>query len=565
MSAKKKSQSPPWSPIQVLPWVLALGLGALGIWQFHNTEFLSSFNLVPGGRGDNRFVTSILEYLYQAYKGHGQFLSPAFYYPTPRCIGYSDLYVTHTFVYGWLRNLGLDIFTCYQVTVLTLNILTYLCGFWMLRWAFGFGVKASAFGSFLFAFNCPKFNQIDETQVQSLFWLALATGLVVLFIRKSKSLTKGQAFFFLSGAALSWDMQCLTGFYMAWFFFFWACFFLAASFLWKPTREHLMGLIKKFTLPVGGAVGVLFLGLIPFLWVYLPVLLDLGGKSYDEVRMSLPQFWSFLWMGPRHAWWGWLWDKCPAIRAFAIEEGQRLGYGLVVSATWIVLTFTAVQTLWRKQRKPLDPFISYGALAVLSTTLLCLLSLDYGGFSPWYLVFKVVPGGQSIRVVGRLVILLALPISIILAFVLNKTFEKAAIQKDLTHKFLLGLGALLLAGAGVWEQVNLPPYAAFDKRNELQRLEYLSQKLPWTAKVFYVAPAPSLPVIIPFSATNLQIDAMLLSAVRGIPTLNGYSGHSPKDNWGLFKVRSPKYEEYVQDWVNRHPLPGPAYRLEIDR
>ncbi len=563
MSPKIKSKGPHWSTVHALPWLLALGLGALGVWQFHNTEFLSSFNLIPGGRGDNRFVISILEYLYQASKGHGQFLSPAFYYPTPRTLGYSDLYLTHALLYGWLRNLGLDIFTCYQWTVLVLNVLTYLFGFWMLRWAFGFGVTASSFGAFFFAFNCPKFNQIAETQTQCLFWLALAAGLIVLFVRKTKSLKKTEAFFLLAGAGLSWDMQCLTGFYLAWFFFFWVALFLGASLLWKPTREHLIGLAKRFTRPLMGAGAVLLLGFIPFLWVYMPVLMDLGGKSYDEVQSALPQWWSFFWMGPRHAWWGWLWDSCPVIRAYVPEEGQRLGFGLVVLVSWIFLTIAAVWTLRPKGGKSL--LTGYAALAVLSTTLLALLGLDYGGFSPWHWVFKLVPGGQSIRVVGRLVILNALPISIVLAFVLNKVFEKATAEKNLSRKLLLGAGALLFVWVAVKEQVSLPPYAAFEKNQELARLEYLSEKLPSTAKVFYVTAAPSLPLIPPFSATSLQIDAMLLSAVRGIPTLNGYSGHSPKDNWGLFKVRSPKYEEYVKDWINRHPLPGQAYRLEIDR
>src|SRR5690349_17205494 len=134
MPAKKKPLAPSTSRLfpflsRAASWVPFLGLGALGLWQFHNTEFLSSFNLVPGGRGDNRFVIAILEYLYKAYHGQGQFLSPAFYYPTPRTLGYSDIYLTHALVYGWLRNLGWDIFTCYQVTVLVLNILTYLYGF----------------------------------------------------------------------------------------------------------------------------------------------------------------------------------------------------------------------------------------------------------------------------------------------------------------------------------------------------------------------------------------------------------------------------------------------------
>jgi hypothetical protein len=67
----------------------------------------------------------------------------------------------------------------------------------------------------------------------------------------------------------------------------------------------------------------------------------------------------------------------------------------------------------------------------------------------------------------------------------------------------------------------------------------------------------------PLSATDVQIDAMLLSAVRGIPTLNGYSGANPP-SWGLYKVRSPNYEQYVWDWAKRSGLQTSLFELEID-
>jgi hypothetical protein len=119
---------------------------------------------------------------------------------------------------------------------------------------------------------------------------------------------------------------------------------------------------------------------------------------------------------------------------------------------------------------------------------------------------------------------------------------------------------LLWGGVMVLEQTSLPPYPAFSKSWEGNRLEYLSEKLPPQCTSFFVGVDPRLP----YDATSIQIDAMLISSVRGIPTLNGYSGANPKD-WNLYRVRSPHYHEYVKDWVCHTQTTGYISELMIDK
>src|SRR5258708_25509724 len=78
-----------------LSWLSVLFLFLLGMWQFHNTEFYSNFDLVPGGRGDPRLVTALLEYFHQALHGIGKIGSPAFYYPTRGTLGYADVFFSY--------------------------------------------------------------------------------------------------------------------------------------------------------------------------------------------------------------------------------------------------------------------------------------------------------------------------------------------------------------------------------------------------------------------------------------------------------------------------------------
>jgi hypothetical protein len=571
---KKTSQKP--SRFQWVSWVLMVGLGLLGLWQFHCTEFNSHFDQVPGGRGDNRFVTAILEYLYEAHQGFGQYLSPFFYFPAQRTLGYSDAYLTHAFFYGWLRNLGFDLFSCYQICVLAFNLLNYVSCFLMLRKGFGFGIAASSIGAFLFAFNAPKFNQISHTQLQCLFWLPLAVWAVVSWIRERHKMDQGSAFWLLAGAGLAIDLQLLTAFYHGWFFLFWTALFLFLALGSKAIRGFGKDLFLRFWPALAGALAVFAAGLLPFLWLYLPVIRDLGGKSYEEVQTMIPTFWCHLWMGPEHGVWGWL-KNLSAIQALPIEGEERMGFGMVLFLGWMFLTLVALKILKGGDQRGIFPvtlfkalegngvYLRLAALAVLATTLFCLLGLQYGpGFSPWHWVYQIVPGAQSIRAVSRYAITLALPLSIIVAFVLHLLIEKGLGEKRKRSGVLVLGFTFLTAGVMVAEQMSLPPCPGFSKNAELSRLEYLSQKLPGQCWVFYVAPSPGLPLELDYSSTNLQIDAMLISAVREVPTFNGYSGHSPK-NWGLFKLRSPKYEQYVKEWQVQSGLDWKAFRLEIDR
>lgn len=551
----------------------AIALGVLGIWQFHNVEFYSRFDLVPGGRGDNRWVVSILEYLYRAGKGLGSFTSPAFYYPSEGTLGYSDAYLTHALFYGWLRNLGLDIFSCFQICVLAFNLLNYVCCFLLLNRGLSLRVAPSALGAFFFAFNAPKFNQISHTQLQCLFWLPLALWAAAAWVRGASSMGRARAFGLLAAAALALDLQLLTAFYPAWFFLFWSLLFLGFSICLRETRDFLKGLGRRQGLPVLGGAAVLAAGLVPFLGLYLPVIGKLGGKDYSEVQMMIPDFWSFLWMGPRHGWWGWIWDACPAIRHYPVEGEERLGFGITLGVAGIGLALWALGTLRQSGRSATlrtlgmefkgdrKTYVLFGALALLSSLAFVLLGLQYGrGFSPWWLVYETVPGAQGIRAVSRYVIFLALPFSIVLAFAVQAWWERVRREKKRSVRIWMGGAVLLAVGAALLEQVDFPPYPAFSKSRELNRLEYLSEKLPAQCRAFYVGVAPGLP----YSATDIQIDAMLISAVRGIPTLNGYSGQSPR-NWDLFKVRSPKYDGYVQNWLSLNGITYPVCGLGIDR
>ena len=545
-------------------------LGLWGLFQFHACEFQTGFELVPGGRGDNRMVTAQLEYWHQALLGMGSVLSPAYYFPARDVLGYSDAYLAHALGYHLLRALGEDPFTAFQWWVLFFNALNYIFAYLMLRLGFRFSRFSSALGAFVFAFNAPKFNQWSHTQLQFLCGLPLILWILASTLREMESLSNRRFFLRISTAGWIFSFQLLTAFYPGWLFLFWSILCLGLSLCFSNIRTFICGVWNRKRGPLLWAMGMTILGLIPFGVIYGPAYLMVGGKPYTEVQMMTPNLWTYLWMGPRHAWWGWLWDRIPALQLLPVEGEMRMGFGLALSLLVVVAFFAMTGMLFKKQWMDWEsdkaPRYSIGAAAFFGTAIFCLLAFDYDGFSPWKWIYEYVPGASAVRALGRWSVVLALPLSILFSAFMDWSWGKMGFIKELKIQWI-GKGLVVFFALCVlYEQTAFPPTPGFSKHSELARLERLSEKLPSNAGPFYVTVKPGLMTGSyggPLSATDVQIDAMLISAVRGIPTLNGYSGANPPQ-WGLYKVRSPFYPKYVKDWVNRSALKELIFDLEID-
>ncbi len=210
-------------------WVLAILIGAAGTIQFHLPQFASRFDLFPGDRGDGRLVTFLVEHWYQVVKGNNSWLSPPMFYPVKGTIGYADLMIGHAFPYTILRAIGLDMFHASELAIILLNFANFFVCYVLLRKILKFNNFASCAGALFFAFNSPKLVQLGHLQLQTLIFLPLAIIFVVLFAREGETMSRLKAFILLSLAALSLDLQLMTGFYAGWFFIFWCFLFLVIA------------------------------------------------------------------------------------------------------------------------------------------------------------------------------------------------------------------------------------------------------------------------------------------------------------------------------------------------
>lgn len=385
---------------------------------------------------------------------------------------------------------------------------------------------------------------------------------VVRFVQRRASLTQRQAFGILAAAALSLVLQFVISPYQGWFFVFWSCLFLVIVFSVRSTRRVAVEIVRRFRQALAGGALVFMVGLLPLFLVYMPVSASVGPRSYGSAHELTPDAWSLIQMGERNYIWGGV--SAALLRLHPLFSSELyIGIGLVPSLALLALILWAVRTIVHDMRIPKPDGVTpdsgrlFLAALILAMAVFYVIAMKYwDGSSPWRFVYRFVPGADGLRAIARHVLVLALPMSIAFAVIVHRGMQTISAQP--TALVRRGLTAALLAvvAFGIVEQFGRMP--SFSTKEERARLETLAASLPRHCAVFYAVAAP---VRVPIKHEE-QIDAMLVSIMRGVPTLNGYSGHVPP-GWSLREVEAPDYEQRIARWIARYHVTGPVCRLAI--
>ena len=543
---------------QILHWLAVIAIGFLGLWQFHIPQFASNFDKFPGDRGDARLVAYLMEHWYQVFQGAVNWRSPAIFYPVEGTIGYADLMLGYGIVYSVLRTVGLGIFESAEFTIILFNFLNYLVCFVLLNKVLRFNLFASIAGAAFFAFNSPKLVQLGHLQLQPILFLPLAMIGIVLLVQKRETLSQKQAFGLIALSAVSLSVQLLTGFYPGWFFIFWSALFLFLTVLFTQTRNVVLDVVKRFWPSFLAGLAAFLVALIPFVLAYWPIFRSAGGRPYKEMHKLIPVPLSFLMMGHRNYFWG---DISSALNPnYILNPELQIGIGLIPTFAWLGLVVFAVWIVVKNFRSGVKCEILFLSQLILTTSLVYILGLRYwNGFSPWQFVYAYFPGATVVRAVARYALVIALPMAIAFAFLLHFLFNKISLQTHSPRRTLLFTVLFILATFGLVEQFGSKEgFNGFSIRAENQYLNELAQSLPNDCSSLYVALKP--PII--HNEFEYQLDAMFVSVLKGLPTLNGYSGHLPPD-WPLWGVGDPPYESYVKKWIADRKISGNVCRLFI--
>jgi hypothetical protein len=148
-----------------------------------------------------------------------------------------------------------------------------------------------------------------------------------------------------------------------------------------------------------------------------------------------------------------------------------------------------------------------------------LLATQWSGWTAWRLVYDHVPGGQAIRAIARIAILLLFPVGLGVALAVERAWQRGRAWRA---------AAVIVAALCVLEQGQTTP--TFDKQKNRDDVAAVAARIDPGCEAFLYSPVNGR-----FPYWKYQLDAMWASLATGIPTVNGYSGNWPKD-YPFFQV-----------------------------
>jgi hypothetical protein len=169
---------------------------------------------------------------------------------------------------------------------------------------------------------------------------------------------------------------------------------------------------------------------------------------------------------------------------------------------------------------------------------LAFVTLFYHHDSLWFRYSSIIPGAAAIRAIGRIVLILLIPAALGLAFLV-----------EFLERREWSVAAWIVALVCLAEQGTRT--ATFDAAANHATIMNIAGRIDRNREAFYYHPCERQMIII------YQLNAMWASLATGLPTINGYSGHFPRDWDPLLYVDSNpdrEVEDVLTDWERRRGL-----------
>lgn len=535
--------------------VLVIALFAVGYLLVFRRFVSTGFDATFGDEGDGEIFIAIVEHWHHVFSGAVHWTDPFFFYPERGTLGYTDSGFLYGLVHSALRAFGFDVFRAYMGVPTTLAIVGYF-GFVRLACRhFGLVTSWAAVGGFLFAFA----NMIAVKLVQvNVYGVMLMPVVCDFALRAWRSESRWRGSALAATGALLYALTLLTAFPIAWFFAYFMLLIIAISPL--VFGVHRMALLAREALTqkrhvVLAYIGGFVVGIIPFLILYLPVILSGRSRDMAEVLSNAPEPRDILNVTPGN----WLWGDLLQLLNVVGRPNRpvwevELGFTPVVFAILVLTIIALLTTLRGGSGRDMDRdrwCVVFGVAVLLSW----LLELDYFGIRPWVAVWALIPGASALRYPFRSQIVANLFASIVVARGLAGLWE-AARSRQLAMIAVIALTVLLMA-----EQGNLQWPATISRSAKTAFFDAVPPAPPG-CRVFYLVPRAA-PEDKP--GWEQQAEAMLFAEIRGMPTINGYSSWLP-EGWDLEEPAKPGYAAAVRDWAERNQLTGlcgldPARRI----
>ncbi len=463
--------------------------------------------MMPGDLGDARLLNYFLESNYQFFLGRIDSLwSPAFFYPYPFVLGFSENLIGTSPLYSLSRIFGCDADTAYQVWFYLGYFFNYSATYYALR-KLGFSIVASSFGALVFAFSLPTTAHAGHAQLHYRFGVPLVILFLINFIN-----TKSWRFLIISGFFLAW--QFYSGIYIGFFTLLFCVIILVIYFInqifsdGQPPSSIFQAFRStwasqesnkkiKYTCSIILLVFSMLLLFYPYIFAS-----NIYGftRNWFEISSMLPRPQSYFLSDASQIW------SFPSSKVFAdlpMRHEHQMFIGFIPILLAIIGGITASRT-----KNGLNYILMAGGL--LGSIILTLNIYD---FSLWYFFHKL-PLVSAIRGVTRIDQVLLFPVAYLIAIAID----------NLRTIYIWGNKFIILLVIPFFlAEISMTSMPVTPKEVWRHRDAAADKKIP--------ANLPKDPIIFmanisgPFYANDL--DSMWASLRHGYKTLNGYSGNYP--------------------------------------
>jgi hypothetical protein len=483
------------------------GIGFFG-YLMPATGYLQS---IPGDLGDARFNSVILEHLYKVIiGGEKELWSPSFFYPFTQVLAFSDNHFGTFGIYAVARALGGSREDAFLVWFLVGSTLNFISAYWMLR-KMSFNVLAASCGAFAFTFALPVIHQEGHAQLNYRFAIPMA---VLAWWRIVDQKSVNDIFRLL----LWFSIQFLCSVYLGVFLGYLigamsiACFMLMLCgvrwSLGSQGCDRVQSLKAEHNIPLI-VVAILVSGLL--VWMlsqYQAALMDYRVSRPMEVLDSLtPRLSSYL-LADRSMLTSWL--------GYGVADfPTRPEHQMFIGIGTLALLFFGLVSLARGEWLATSSR-SLGAISAISILILVGMSVVVNGYSLYFYIVRI-PGLDAIRAVSRIILVILLPVSILVAMGVSW------LRGRFTSVVGGGLVTVTVIGLVSAETVFYRPQHFARNLWEARQSELgrVIGQPPSEGSVIYVAQRKEEP----FYMT--EIDAMIYAQDHKLKTLNGYSGSTP--------------------------------------
>lgn len=547
-------RSTPSSTILILLGVL---IGVLWLYR----GFLFSGTLwIAGDTGDTRGFIGTLEHWMNVLRYGVSIRSEPFFYPENGVLGYNESLLLYVPFYTFFRLLHLDYFIAYQCVLISTTIIANACVHLVLNRDFGFQPWISFCCSLLF--TCSAMTYLVMSHGVLLSVAVLPTILLFVFAagRARGGGSMWQARLYMALAGLLIGLQAATCYYICWSIVFIGCLFALNLFLLLvffdrgALRSLGSSVAAWWAEIVAGALG-LVLGLIPFLFIYLPVYRNLGGGHPLEAADPFILGWrNFINVGTDNFLWGRIIQRL-------CDNSVEMWFGwppvlILVACGAGLLAILQLRSNSGETSEPQRLFGAIVASGVLTWIAGYCLVARVGSIWLWRLVYRFVPGSSGIRVPQRSALVSNFFVCLAAAYFLSWVGSRPSINAArpiLRVACLAGLSLFLLI-----EQINTTRTHRLDRAIELAKIQKI-QVPPPGCGVFYV----SKPAYVGQPTYATQLDAVLTAVQFRLPTVNGRGTIFPED-WNIEDPTEYNYESRANARALKTPLTGDLCALDLE-